>query len=101
LCVCVYTHISKPVVSEYRHHQLPNLSVCYVHLTVATDNGQVESFEVFVLLRRLSGWSLRDVSQSASGRSVTAPLSVTIHKFRKLGVQERLTRTGFGAVVAQ
>lgn len=94
--MCVYTHISKPVVSEYRRHQLPNLSVCYVHLTVATDNGRVESFEVFVLLRRLSGWS-----QSASGRSVTAPLSVTIHKFRKLGVQERLTRTGFGAVVAQ
>jgi hypothetical protein len=31
-----HTHTSKPVLSEYRHKQLPNLSVCNVQPTVAT-----------------------------------------------------------------
>ena len=74
MCVCTHTHThthtSKPVLSEYRHQQLPNLTILMCTLTVATDNGQVEGFEVFVLFRGLPGLSLRDVSQSASSRSV-------------------------------
>ena len=69
-CVCARARSQKPVSSEYRPQQLPNRSACNVQLTFATENGKIESFEVFVLFRRLSGLSLRDVLQSASSRSV-------------------------------
>jgi hypothetical protein len=51
VCVCVCTHTHTHIKASFIRIQTAAAfqSYCFhVHLTVATDNGQVEGFEVFV-----------------------------------------------------